>query len=149
MNPFLMAPKPRLNDWKNLRTSLQGQEEAQQLQTVALYWSKPPLATMAYDPELLHTYPTPWEMMVENDWCRNSVAIGMEFTLRLAGWSPERLVIHNMKDFDLPDQKLVLEVDGKHLLNYDYASVVEMPKTRHLFLESWQFTGKFYSKMGH
>jgi len=147
MNPFLMQTQQLMSEWKAIRTQMETQTEKEQLQSVADFWAQAPLATMAYDPEALDTYPTPWEMMHENDWCANSVAVGMEFTLRLGGWSADRLRVRMMRDYDLSVQKLILEVDGKYLLNYEYSSVTDIPTTRYDILESWQFTGRHYEKV--
>ena len=101
MNPFIL-PKPQLlQEWKNLRNSLSEKEEMTQLTEVMKFWSLAPTSRIAYDPEALDTYPTPWEMMSENDWCDNSLAVGMEFTLRLGGWDQNRLKIKMVKDYDL------------------------------------------------
>ena len=121
--------------------------EIEQLQSVAQYWGQAPLSTMAYDPEMLETYPTPWEMISENDWCRNSVAIGMEFTLRLAGWDSSRLKIRMIRDYDISDQKLIVEIDEQKWLNYDYNCVAAIPSTRFEYLETWGFNGKIYQKI--
>ena len=129
---------------KAFRNELTNHSEAEQLKFVAEYWSRAPISTMAYDPEKLNELPTPWEMMCNNDWCRNSLAIGMEFTLRLIGWAPERMTIRYIKDYDISDQTLILEIDEKTWLNYDYGMAVNKPNTKHVMLESWRFTGKFY-----
>lgn len=147
MNPFLMPPQQLMAQWKALRANLQGKPDLEQLQDVVDYWSKAPLATMAYDPEALDTYETPWEMMNNNDWCRNSVAVGMEFTLRLAGWAADRMTIKMLRDYDISDQKLVVEIDGKYLLNYEYGAVSEIPSTNHDVLTTWQHSGKRYEKI--
>ena len=147
MNPFLMSPRLLLDDWKKLRNSLSGMPEMDQLNAVATYWGQAPVMTMAYDPEALDTYPTPWEMMGENDWCANSVAVGMEFTLRLAGWSKDRLRVRMIRDYDISVQRLVVEIDGKYLLNYDHGIAVSIPETRFDFLSTWQFSGKHYEML--
>lgn len=102
---------------------------------------------MAYDPEELNTYPTPWEMMSANDWCRNSIAVGMEFTLRLGGWAANRLQIQMIRDYDISDQKLVVIVDGKYFLNYEHGSVTPIPETNRDVLATWAFTGKHYERV--
>lgn len=126
---------------------MKASSEADQLQEVVDFWSKAPLAVMAYDPEKLNEYPTPWEMMTENDWCRNSIAIGMEFTLRLSGWNADRLKIKMIRDYDVSDQKLILEVDGKYFLNYEHGAVVPIPETNRDVLDIWAFSGKNYERI--
>ena len=95
----MMAPDARLAHWKNFRNSLSGMAEIDQLAAVAEYWKWPPLKSVSCDPEALDLLPTPWEMMSANDWCRNSVAIGMDFTLRLSGWDSSRMLIKMMRDY--------------------------------------------------
>jgi len=147
MNPFLLPPQQRLTHWKDFRSNLNQKSEMDQLSAVADYWQWPPLKTMAYDPESLDLLPTPWEMIANNDWCKNSVAVGMEFTLRLIGWDVNRMTIKMMRDYDISDQKLVLEIDEKHLLNYDYGVVTEIPNTRFDFISSWRFIGRNYQRI--
>jgi hypothetical protein len=147
MNPFLMQPRELLSQWKMVRNQLGEKPEQEQLQTVVDFWNKAPLKKIAYDPETLNEYPSPWDMMNENDWCQNSIAVGMDFTLRLAGWSPERLKIKMIRDHDLSIQRLVLVVDGKYLLNYEYGVVAEIPKTNHVILDTWAFTGRHYERV--
>jgi hypothetical protein len=147
MNPFLMSPSELMATWKALRAAMHDKAEIDQLQDVAIFWAKAPLSTMAYDPEILDTYPTPWEMLAENDWCRNSIAIGMDFTLRLGGWPPERMAIHMIRDYDISDQKLVLVVDGNFYLNYETMSVLTIPETNHDIMARWSFKGRKYHRL--
>ena len=144
MNPFLLGPRERLADWKSLREGLKALSDSEQLARVANHWGKAPLSRFAYDAEDAKSWPTIWEMIGENDWCRNSVAIGMEQTLRLSGWAPNRLKLALVKDHDLSDMMLVVEVDGKFWLNYEHDVVVEVPKTRREILVCWQFAGRGY-----
>ena len=147
MNPFLMQPRELLSQWKMVRNQLRELPEKEQLLSVVSFWIKAPLKKMAYDPETLDDYPSPWDMMNENDWCQNSVAVGMDFTLRLGGWSADRLQIKMIRDYDLSIQRLVLVVDGKYFLNYEYGEIVEALSANHDVLDTWQFTGKHYERV--
>jgi hypothetical protein len=97
MNPFLLDPHERLRDWKAFRTGLSMLSEPDQLRAVAGYWALAPMKSLAYDVERPLDLPTPWEMIDLGDWCRNSVAYGMEFTLRLAGWDASRLKLVSLR----------------------------------------------------
>ncbi|RYF11004.1 MAG: hypothetical protein EOO77_20350 [Oxalobacteraceae bacterium] len=147
MNPFLLGPRDRLTDWKLLRESLKGLSEREQLAKVAHHWSKAPLARFAYDPENAKSWPTIWEMISENDWCRNSVAIGMEQTLRLSGWNPNRIKLAYVKDHDLSDMMLVVQVDDRLWLNYEHDVVRAIPDTRRETLVCWQYKNKTYQSV--
>ena len=140
MNPFLVSPRERLALWKSLRASLVNLPEDQQLQTVAKFWAQAPVHKFAYDVERPDTWPTPWEMVSDGDWCVRSVGIGMEFTLRLGGWDTERLRMKLIRDYDIPDILFVVEIDQKFYLNYDHGNVVSIPKTKRDVLCSWKYT---------
>lgn len=144
MNPFLLGPDEQVSAWKSLREEIKLLDEAEALQKVASYWAKAPLCRMAYDFEDHTSWPSPWEMVMESDWCPYSVAIGMEFTLRLAGWNPDRMKLLVIRDYDISDQRMVLKIDESVVLNYIVGCVEEYPKTNHDVLIAYQNDGKRY-----
>ena len=144
MNPFILSPEDRLDHWKKFRSSLVDLSEEDKLTRVAEYWALAPLSKLAYDIERPDNWPTPWEMITNGDWCRNSVAIGMEFTLRLSGFPAERMELTLIRDWDISEVILVLNIDQKTVLNYTYDSVDLYPTTRHDVVGRWQFCGKLY-----
>lgn len=146
-NPFLLSVKDRLNHWKNFRKELSEYSEREQLEKVAQYWAHTPLQTIAYDMDEPATWPTPWEMMSVNDWCRNSVAIGIEFTLRLAGWNPQRLKLKLILDRQSSVMAMTVIVDDTWILNYDWGLVLPY-KPSGIVLKSYQWDGKTYSEIG-
>lgn len=143
MNPFVLPINELTNTWKELRRTI---EDGGDIQEVVDFWSQAPLSKMSYDYEALDTWPTAWEMMANNDWCENSIAIGMEFTLRLAGVDADRLVLKFIRDYDISEQKMVLEIDGKHWLNYKYRTITDIPSTNYDVLSVWHFDGRKYTQ---
>lgn len=146
MNPFLLDARQRLADWKEFRKALTVLPEAEQLEAVAHYWAKAPLGKLAYDLDDPEGIPSAWEMVSAGEWCANSIAIGMEFTLRLAGWAPERLLLAMIRDYDISEMKVVLIIDGNRWLNYSYDQVSDTPTTRHDVIGHWRFSGKLYAQ---
>jgi hypothetical protein len=144
VNPFILPIDELTKAWKTLRNSVAERDDA--LQAVVDFWSMAPLAKMAYDPEALDTWPTPWEMINNNDWCINSIAAGMEFTLRLGGYEASDLSLKLIRDYDISDQMIVLEVDKKYWLNYKYRTVSAIPSTHHDVLSVWKFDGRRYKE---
>jgi hypothetical protein len=144
MNPFLLSQSERLSDWKAFRTSLSEDDEVTQVQRVVDYWSQAPLMAYGHDPEKPQDWGSPWEMISDGRWCRLSVAIGMEFTLRLAGWAPERLLLEYFNDRDAQDMFFVLKIDGNRILNYTFKSIEEELKTNRIIVCRWQFLDRFY-----
>ncbi len=144
MNPFLLSPDERLADWKKFREEIRGLSEGESLRCVAHYWAQAPLSKCAYDPEDCSEWISPWEMIHAGDWCPYSVAIGMEFTLRLAGWDSNRLLLMTIRDFDISDQRMILKIDDSIVLNYSVGMVEEYPASRHDILACFRSDGKHY-----
>lgn len=147
MNPFLLPPKERLADWKQLRTTVAQLSDDEAMALVASYWSQAPLSKMAYDPEFPDQWMSPWEMVNSGEWCPYSRAIGMDFTLRLAGWDISRLKLILMRDYTISEQLMVLKIDDTYALNYSNGMVVEYPNTDQTILVTWQFDGKNYQSV--
>jgi hypothetical protein len=144
MNPFLLPSPERLAHWKEFRRSLMPMPDDQKLREVAAYWAQAPLMTIAYDLDKPEKWPTPWHMIHYNEWCRSSVAIGMEATLRLAGITTDRLLLRHIMDRDIQAILMVLVVDSTACLNYDWGSVVPYPKTRQQVLREIRYGNKAY-----
>lgn len=148
MNPFLLPPDARLAHWKEFRKSLAELDEQAQLEAVAQYWSKTPLLTIAYNPDDATTWDSAWEMIHDGNWCRSSIAIGMEATLRLAGWAPERLLLRHIIDRDISEQIMILRIDAQWALNYDWGHLVPYPQTTQQILRQFRFNGRCYMDAG-
>ncbi len=142
-----MTPAERLADWKELRSRIQELSDEDALKTIAEYWAKAPLMKHAYDPDDLLNWPGPWELVSAGDWCPYSVAVGMEFTLRLAGWEPSRMQILYIRDYDISEQRYVLKIDESVVLNYSVGMVTEYPNSNHDVLVTFQSDGKRYFEL--
>lgn len=144
MNPFVLSFEERTKAWKDLRKSLPEMTDNKKLEAVARFWSNAPLVSDAYDLEDCETWPTPWEFIKNNEWCRSSVAISMENTLRLSGFDSERLKLKLILDRDISEILMILSVDDKFVLNYDWGQVRDYQKTNHYVIKKWKFVGKSY-----
>lgn len=146
MNPFLTAPHERLRLWRASRLSLSVIDEEEQLMTVAQYWAQAPMAARPCELDDVGTIPTPWEMIHEGHWCPASVALGMEFTLRLGGWDESRLAVKTINDKERSQIVTVCEVDGARWLNYEMARVVDVPSTPMIVMNTIVFRGRSYQQ---
>jgi hypothetical protein len=143
MNPFLLTPPERLDHWAAFRDELRNFDDATRIQKVADYFTKAPLSNFAYDVTSPDTWPTPWEMIAANDWCRQSIAIGMEATLRLSGFDPSRLTLMAFGTEEC-DRNLILKIDRQTTLNYIWGQPsYQLPDV--LFVHGlWRHTGRKY-----
>lgn len=147
MNPFLLERDERLSDWKEFRKHLPTLDRKTQLEELVSYWSKAPLLKHHIDAYDLGNAPSPWEMIAQGDWCRDAVAVGMEFTLRLSGWDSDQLNLVFIKDYDLSEQVLLLKLDSGETLNYCFGEITEYPQTDHEVIATWRHNGRSYSKI--
>jgi len=147
MNPFLLPSGERLADWRHFRISLTAFSDRQRYTAVASYWAQAPLIKLAYDLDNCQGWPSIWEMIHANRWCRNTVAIGMEATLRLADMSPDRLSLRLIHDRKIEDILVILLIDDHWVLNYDWGSLRVSSATDHYIMREWRFTGRGYSTL--
>ncbi len=145
-NPFIVynSPDERLEQWKSVRKQISEIDDRQAMELVAEYWGYVPLSNFSYNPEIAEDWPTPWEMVYRGDWCKHLVAVGMEATLRLAGWDASRLQIVAFRDYDISDELTVLKIDDKWALNYNIGKVINWPDTEQIITNIWQYKGRGY-----
>lgn len=116
MNTFLQDYYTRLRDWFKLKETLRDQD----LETICIevdrFWQKTPITPHYLHPADVIDWPTPWELINDNNYCYYGRALGMIYTLLLLG----------IKEIDfveaLDDNKenvvLVLVDSAKYVLNY-------------------------------
>ena len=115
------SPKQRLSLWRQFRKTLAGMEYTEKLQATVDFWKMAPMSSMhtdIYDPD---TWPDPWEFIWNGEYDENSVALGIAYTLQLEKHADcEILLVQNTKESYI---NLIVSVDNKHILNYNYGIV--------------------------
>jgi hypothetical protein len=141
-NPFLLAAKDRLSQWIALRSELSTMPEKDALVSVARYWASAPFQPKSRpcDPS---SWPSAWEMLHHGSWCRNSIASGIEATLRLAGWQTERLSIIAIREAD-GSEFSVTQIDGGPVLNYVWGRVTDGLGSSSRIVATWLWSGRGY-----
>ena len=124
MNPFLLPPSERLAEWRTFRMSLETLEEMEQLKSVAKWVDQAPTCNGVLDIYDSKTWPGPWELLNTNDFDDTAKAYLMEQTLIMAGWAPERLRLHYVRNHEASMETMVLLVDNKWALNYQFSDVL-------------------------
>ena len=122
------SPSTRLKMWREFRQSLDIENTLEVCQTVVDWWKSSPISVITIDPVDYKRWPTPWEMLHKGDFCENSLALGMSYTIYYANnCIPNRLVfIQNKKD---SIQKLCVLIDEKYLLNYCHGVISSRPES--------------------
>ena len=119
-------PSKRLALWRDFRKSLDTSNTLSVCNTVIQWWQDAPLVNIAIDPVNSEQWPTPWEMLHKGDFCENSLALGMSYTIHYA--NPEidnqlLFVTCRQRSF----QRLCALIDNKHLLNFERGSISTLP----------------------
>lgn len=123
-NLFLLDYYTRLRAWHTLKESLANSDTETICVEVDKFWQKCPLLNHYLHPADTIDWPTPWELINQNDYCLYARALGMFYTLLLLG----------VKDIDIVDAiddnsenvVLVLVDNAKYVLNWYPDSVLNM-----------------------
>lgn len=120
------SPSTRLGMWREFRRSLDTTNTREVCSIVIKWWESAPLVSIAIDPVDASRWPTPWEMLHQGDFCENSLALGMSYTIYYANHDIKNELIYvtcRTKSF----QQLCVLIDNKHLLNYERGRISTLP----------------------
>lgn len=116
MNVFQNDYETRLKEWHNLKESVINLDTQSKCVQIDNWWQKAPIVTHYLHTHSISTWPDPWELLVENEYCYVARALGMCYTLYMT----------DVKDFEMAnavdqmgnDVVLVLVDNAKYILNY-------------------------------
>jgi len=116
-----------LKSWKNIRRKLTSDlSDIEHLIHVVNFWSQCPISRRFLDWDKPEQWLDPWQLMHQNNFDECAISLGMFYTLLLSAdgrWNSERLKLMLFKNQHEQFQGIVLEVDRKWLLNYEYNTV--------------------------
>jgi len=114
----------RLIKWKDFRQQLELSDDP--LLEVSQFWSKAPFVNSFIDSNTPSAWPDPWHLVLDNRYDDLAIALGMLYTIKLTQrFIDSDFEIHMSMPEQKKSQKFFLVVDKKHVLNYEYASVVD------------------------
>jgi hypothetical protein len=119
-------PSKRLSMWRDFRKSLDTNNIFDVCNTVIAWWQTAPLVSIAIDPVNSAQWPTPWEMLHQGDFCEDSLALGMSYTIYYANPAIENQLLYltcREKSF----QRLCALIDNKYLLNFERGVISTLP----------------------
>ena len=120
------SPSNRLSQWRDFRKGLDTDDIFKVCNTVIDWWKMAPISKMTIDPVDSSTWPTPWEMLHSGNFCENSRALGMSYTIYYANESiPNELMFITCRENST--QQLCTWIDNKYLLNYKHGSISTLP----------------------
>jgi|TARA_B110000858_G_scaffold198513_1_gene265977 hypothetical protein len=112
--------------WRQFRESLDTGDTLEVCSTVVSWWKSAPISSMTIDPVTSGNWPTPWEMLHSGDFCENSLALGMSYTIYYANQDIKNELIY-VTDKLKSTEKLCSLIGNKHLLNFDHGVISTLP----------------------
>lgn len=120
------SPSTRLSQWREFRKGLDTDNTQEVCNIVIDWWKMAPISKMSIDPVDSSTWPTPWEMLHSGDFCENSLALGMSYTIYYANETIPNELLY-VTDRKNSTQKLCAWIDNKYLLNYEHGGISTLP----------------------
>lgn len=120
------SPSTRLSQWREFRKGLDTDNTQEVCNIVIDWWKMAPISKMSIDPVDSSTWPTPWEMLHSGDFCENSLALGMSYTIYYANETIPNELLY-VTDRKNSTQKLCTWIDNKYLLNYEHGGISTLP----------------------
>ena len=118
---FKKSPDERLTEWSNLRKELDKSNSP--LTDVAEFWSCAPTIIHHYkiDPFNFKSWPTPWEIIVENKYDDFTVALMMGYTLKLSNrFKNDKIQVKTMVDYHKTRLYNLVFINENEVLNYTH-----------------------------
>ena len=124
INVFLLDYYTRLRAWHTLKENLKDADLSTICIEVDKFWQKAPITPHYLHPADVVDWPTPWELINDNNYCIYGRALGMVYTLMLLGI--KSIDIAEAKDDNSEDVVLVLVDSAKYVMNYWPDSVLNI-----------------------
>jgi hypothetical protein len=135
---FHKSPDERLSDWSNFRKELDNLNDP--LTALAEFWNDAPLVIHNHkiDPYKPKSWPTPWDLIVENKYDDFTVALMIAYTLRLTKkYKNDTIEVRTMVDSKKTKLYNLVYVNNVDVLNYERAAVVKVQQIdENLYLEN-------------
>ena len=124
MNVFQLNYETRLQNWYDLRQSLKGTDIQTRCIEVDKWWQSAPLVNHYLHPHEVSTWPGPWDLLNDNEYCYFARGLGMVYTLLLLGVTCIDFCV--AIDDNSEEVVIVLVDNAKYVLNYWPDSVLNI-----------------------
>ena len=114
----------RLVAWKEFRDSLETSEHP--LEDVAKLWSLAPFVSAYLDPQNPAEWPDPWHLIIDLRLDNLAIALGMLYTIKLTQRFIDTKCEIHMSMLSNNEPTYLLIVDEKHVLNFEYRTVIDI-----------------------
>lgn len=132
---FNKLPDDRLSEWKSLREAVDQHDDP--LNMVAEFWGSAPMVSYNHkiDQYNQKSWPTPWEIIVENRYDDFTLGIMIGYTLKLTEkFSNSKIEVRTLVDENRTKLYNLVYIDNNMVLNYDKWKSIEAEKIPDSFL---------------
>lgn len=122
---FHKSPDERLSVWSEFRKELDSIDNS--LTALVEFWSNAPRVIYNHkiDPYNKKSWPTPWEIIVENKYDDFTLALMMAYTLKLTKkYNNDRIEVRTMVDSSKTKLYNLVYVNDEYVLNYERGSAI-------------------------
>jgi len=136
MEHWFTDKQSRLLAWRDWRQQLNQSNDnnIDALNKIAQWWKFVPLVNKAVDPWREETWPNPWELVGQGEFCTSAQGLGIFYTMVLAGQDCD-LILGQLEDYS--ETKLMVLTADKKLLNYYDGEVVDLGSAKLQILRVW------------
>lgn len=123
---FHKSPDERLSDWSEFRKELDTLEDP--LTALAEFWSDAPkiIHNHRIDPYNPKSWPTPWELIVENKYDDFTLALMIAYTLKLTKThNNDKIEVRTLVDSTKTKLYNLVYVNNEDVLNYEPAIAIK------------------------
>ena len=124
MNVFQLNYETRLQNWYDLRNSLKNADVETVCVEIDKWWQHAPLVNHYLHPYEVLTWPGPWDLLNDNEYCYFARGLGMVYTLLLMGVTCIDFCVAT--DDNSEEVVIVLVDNAKYVLNYWPNSVLNI-----------------------
>ena len=118
----------RLASWQEFRESLETVDNP--LQSVLDYYDQAPRVSINTDPWDNATWPDPWELIHENQYCTFCTVLGICYSLQLTErFKGSKFEIHIGIDDADSCRRYICIVDDQYITNNDYGLKKDLPQS--------------------
>lgn len=121
-----MDASERIAYWKNFRKTLDMLPLDEAVQATANFWQGCPFVPYYLDPDQPDTWPTPWQLILENYYCDLAKSLAMLYTICFTVHGKQldaEIQVYHDTETDY-DYNLVVLDQGKYVLNFRDSTVV-------------------------
>ena len=132
---FKRPPDERLSEWKSFREELDNSVDP--LNKIAEFWGNAPLVLHNHliDQYNTKSWPTPWEIIVDNKYDDFTLGLMIGYTIKLTEkFANSRVEVRTMVDQNRTKLYNLVYIDDNTVLNYDKWQITTAEKIPDSFL---------------